>query len=172
MARKKAITDLQEEDQMLESAAPDNEWESGTEPAEDSAGFAEFPSGDELPFDGSSEEDAAQLGDQSKEFCVADESYPELDNIPDGELPQENDSTDYEALLSAAGEGGMEPVPLSDTSPLLLGDTAEAEDSGEDHSMPSPYPTQEPDTDRAAPNPARNRRTTAQQNRILTIDPE
>ena len=154
----------------------------------------EFPAGDDMPFEGAAADDGTPQGMEPGEPPAPDGLPPgdgeggmdDALTAPDGE----DDSEDYDALLAAVSQGGMEPVPLPEDE----GDgEADMDGEGQDNSpggMPPMAPENqfddlppEPDTPGAAdsfgmeggPAPHRvvDRRTSPrrERERVLTIDP-
>ena len=154
----------------------------------------EFPAGDDMPFEGAAADDGTPQGMEPGEPPAPDGLPPgdgeggmdDALTAPDGE----DDSEDYDALLAAVSQGGMEPGPLPEDE----GDgEADMDGEGQDNSpggMPPMAPENqfddlppEPDTPGAAdsfgmeggPAPHRvvDRRTSPrrERERVLTIDP-
>lgn len=131
MARKKAVTEPQEE-QVQDAAVPmEDAANSGGDPgiAEDAPEASipaggeentggEFPAGNDMPFDGGSDGDVPLQDAPPGEFPIPDGFSPGDD---EGDVPigpsgpdAESDEADYAAFLAEMGQGGMEPVPLPD----------------------------------------------------------
>lgn len=140
MARKKAVTEPQEE-QMQDTAVP-AEGMDGAEPdpmedapsegmgqgpvdsvpdgailADNGEGSSgEFPAGDDMPFEGVSDgevlpQDAVPGEPPAQDGLPPGDGEAGMDDAPGG-LDREGDGEDYDALLAAVSQGGMEPVPL------------------------------------------------------------
>ena len=179
MARKKAVEpqDGQEQEPII-PAEDALAGEPGPGPVEDAPGDA-APSGGEAPADfPSGEDDPFMVGGED---AMPPEDVPMeppgADGGGMGDEPAPGDAgEDYAAVLQAVKEsGGMEPVPLAEPAPLLLGDVEEDDiaadslpppgdgapiDSGP--SAETPVPTRAADR-RFPPRPERDR--------VLTIDP-
>lgn len=213
MARKKAVPELQEE-QMQDTAPVEGMAVEGAEPVPDApmdnGGMApgamddapdgvipagsggssdgEFPAADDMPFGDAAADDGAPQGMEPGEPPAPDGLPPGdgeagMDDAPGG-LDGEGDGEDYDALLAAVSQGGMEPVPLPEDEGDGEADM-DGEGQGNSPGDAPPIPQEDhagelppvPDGPGAAddPAPARaaGRRTSPrrERERVLTIDP-
>ncbi len=209
MARKKAVTEPQEE-QVQDATPAEGMTVEGVEPAPDapmdSSGAGLVPVGDgledaagDLPDDGGTplgdavaDDDASRgidPGDPGPDGVSPGDGEAGMDTAP-GDPDGEGDSEDYDALLAAVSQGGMEPVPLPDDD----GDGGAGADGGGQDDSPGempPFPPgdqfddlpPEPDASggsdgfgsAGSPDPTRvvDRRPSPrrERERVLTIDP-
>lgn len=209
MARKKTVTEPQEE--QMQDAAP-VEGMAGAQPGSmedmpdggmvlgavgdapdgvipDDSGEGsggEFPAGDDMPFEGAAADDGAPQGMEAGEPPAPDGLSPGdgeagMDDAPGG-LDGEGGGEDYDALLAAVSQGGMEPVPLPEDgggSEADIDGEGQGNSSGEapptpqeDHAGELPPAPDDPDaSDGPTPVRSADRRPTPKRERVLTIDP-
>ncbi len=185
MARKKTVTEPQEEQRQDAAVPMEDTSDGGAVPATDNGtpedggpiGGGEFPTGADTPPDG------ALDGEIPPQDSVPGEP-PVQDGLPPGEAGDESGSGDYAAFLQAASDG-VEPVPPPEMPPLMLDNTGEdagsdteslPEDPGE-YPPPVPKDSGEEDSptpaDKPVPTRVIDRRTVPRRDRerVLTIDP-
>lgn len=106
----------------------------------------EFPAGDDMPFEGAAADDGAPQGMEAGEPPAPDGLSPGdgeagMDDAPGG-LDGEGGGEDYDALLAAVSQGGMEPVPLPEDGG---GSEADIDGEGQGNSSGEAPPTPQED---------------------------
>lgn len=157
MARKKTVTEPQEEQRQDAAVPMEDTSDGGAVPAmgngtpEDGGpiGGGEFPTGADTPPDGA-------LDGESPPQDAAPGEPPVQDGLPPGEAGDESGSGDYAAFLQAASDG-VESVPPPEMPPLMLDNTGEDTDSDteslpeEPGEYPPPVPKDSGEEDSPAP---------------------